>query len=141
MKDASKEANKAEFEPVFEKVSAMNKHNKVQLVHTLIKELNLGNLDQPQERRRDPTQRGGSAYSKSEFIAFYGPKEGTKMWNLSGKKVSKRRGDRVCSFLFVDFIQPEPVGRVFNFPFFFLLITSKLINRTQKLRVTKRVFS
>ena len=100
MKDANKEANKAEFDPVFEEVSKLNKHNKVHLVHTLIKELNLGALEKPQEKRRDPTQRGGVSYSKTEFVAFYGAKEGTRMWNLSGKKGSKRRPAKVLFFLF-----------------------------------------
>eukprot|EP01060_Flectonema_neradi_P032424 TRINITY_DN514_c12_g1_i1.p1 TRINITY_DN514_c12_g1~~TRINITY_DN514_c12_g1_i1.p1 ORF type:complete len:189 (+),score=51.20 TRINITY_DN514_c12_g1_i1:54-620(+) len=91
IKEASKEANKKDFDPVFEKVSKLNKHNKVQLVHRLIKDLGLGSLEKPQEKRRDPTQAGGATYTKAEFIEFYGPKKGINMWNLSsGKKGGKR---------------------------------------------------
>eukprot|EP01062_Namystynia_karyoxenos_P073311 TRINITY_DN70119_c0_g1_i1.p1 TRINITY_DN70119_c0_g1~~TRINITY_DN70119_c0_g1_i1.p1 ORF type:complete len:441 (+),score=152.25 TRINITY_DN70119_c0_g1_i1:93-1325(+) len=56
------------------------------------------------ERRRDPTERDGPAYTHAEFISFYGAQHGSKKWEEAaqlpehaGRK--KRRGSRRSSRL------------------------------------------
>ncbi|KAJ9470893.1 hypothetical protein DIPPA_12128 [Diplonema papillatum] len=79
--------NKKEFDVVFKEVERLNRSNKVHMLKTLLKELNVGELKARELKRPDPTERGSKRlYSKGEFTAFYGAAHGNRMWALAGRK-------------------------------------------------------
>ena len=75
--------------------------NRIHLIYTLVKDLEMGDkVALNVEKRSDPSQRGGKKFTKGEFIAFYGPVNGAKIWNNAGRRGGRggRRGDRkVCT--------------------------------------------
>eukprot|EP00754_Rhynchopus_humris_P004215 Rhum_TRINITY_DN12158_c0_g1::Rhum_TRINITY_DN12158_c0_g1_i1::g.49678::m.49678 len=97
LKTQRRAANQEELGPVKEKVDQMCRNNKVHLVRELVKELKLEDMvtykKEREETRTDPTHRSSQRYTKGEFIAFYGPRDGERMWNVAGQAaagVSKR---------------------------------------------------
>ncbi|KAJ9458889.1 hypothetical protein DIPPA_03000 [Diplonema papillatum] len=89
LRDARIGENKKEFDPVYSVVSKMKRPNKMMLIKELTKELKLDDrvvMNGNGSRRPDPTTRSKKTYSKPEFIAFYGQRDGEKMWNLAGQK-------------------------------------------------------
>eukprot|EP01061_Rhynchopus_euleeides_P030941 TRINITY_DN51279_c0_g1_i1.p2 TRINITY_DN51279_c0_g1~~TRINITY_DN51279_c0_g1_i1.p2 ORF type:complete len:188 (+),score=97.39 TRINITY_DN51279_c0_g1_i1:55-618(+) len=95
-RDAAKEKNKSLYDPVWDKVSKMSKVNKVQLVKDLLTELDMGVLETGPDagKRADPTERGSKQYTKKEFLAFYGPQKGEKMWELAGRFTKGGKGGK-----------------------------------------------
>eukprot|EP01061_Rhynchopus_euleeides_P032372 TRINITY_DN53790_c0_g1_i1.p2 TRINITY_DN53790_c0_g1~~TRINITY_DN53790_c0_g1_i1.p2 ORF type:complete len:210 (+),score=105.60 TRINITY_DN53790_c0_g1_i1:49-630(+) len=86
MREAAKGKNKEEYVPVKTLVDELNRSNKVHLVRELIKELKLqDSIRYKEEKRQDPTLRGGPKYTKAEFLAFYGPVDGQRMWQVAGQ--------------------------------------------------------
>eukprot|EP01061_Rhynchopus_euleeides_P022777 TRINITY_DN371_c1_g1_i1.p2 TRINITY_DN371_c1_g1~~TRINITY_DN371_c1_g1_i1.p2 ORF type:complete len:195 (+),score=97.23 TRINITY_DN371_c1_g1_i1:124-708(+) len=92
VREEFKKTKDEEYEPVRAQVDTLSKANQVRLVRELSKELK---LDAPapkaakqakadNERRQDPTQRGGPGFTKLEFVAFYGQKDGLRMWEVAG---------------------------------------------------------
>eukprot|EP01059_Diplonema_ambulator_P012174 TRINITY_DN223_c0_g1_i4.p1 TRINITY_DN223_c0_g1~~TRINITY_DN223_c0_g1_i4.p1 ORF type:complete len:183 (+),score=92.76 TRINITY_DN223_c0_g1_i4:54-602(+) len=88
LRDEKKEELQAEYAPVWDKVKDLSRNNKVHLVRQLAAELNMMDCVEfkNDDRRPDPTQRGGPSYTKDEFFAFYGRREGLRMWDLAGKR-------------------------------------------------------
>ena len=122
LKTQRRTANQEELGPVKEKVDQMCRNNKyaastisvrklqaelshhthshrVHLVRELVKELKLEDMvtykKEREETRTDPTHRSSQRYTKGEFIAFYGPRDGERMWNVAGQAAA---GGCVCVF-------------------------------------------
>eukprot|EP00754_Rhynchopus_humris_P023355 Rhum_TRINITY_DN14830_c0_g1::Rhum_TRINITY_DN14830_c0_g1_i2::g.120913::m.120913 len=85
----NKVRNKTEYDPVKARVDKLNHSNKVFLIRELLKELDIGVLENSKDggRRYDPTERSRDRklYTKKEFLYFYGPKNGEVMWAMAAK--------------------------------------------------------
>eukprot|EP01059_Diplonema_ambulator_P012171 TRINITY_DN223_c0_g1_i1.p2 TRINITY_DN223_c0_g1~~TRINITY_DN223_c0_g1_i1.p2 ORF type:complete len:193 (+),score=114.00 TRINITY_DN223_c0_g1_i1:54-632(+) len=95
LREEKKEALEADFAPVWDTVKDLSRNNKMHMLRELAKELKMTDsiLFKDEEKRADPTQRGGQTYTKEEFFAFYGKADGVRMWNAAskgGKKGGKR---------------------------------------------------
>eukprot|EP01064_Diplonema_japonicum_P032337 TRINITY_DN604_c0_g1_i1.p1 TRINITY_DN604_c0_g1~~TRINITY_DN604_c0_g1_i1.p1 ORF type:complete len:200 (+),score=99.40 TRINITY_DN604_c0_g1_i1:59-601(+) len=82
LREEKKEKLQEEFAPVWDMVKDLGRSQKMHLVKQLAKELDV-NVNRPDEKRADPTQRNGKTYTKEEFMAFYGKKDGNRMWNAA----------------------------------------------------------
>eukprot|EP01064_Diplonema_japonicum_P037917 TRINITY_DN9028_c0_g1_i1.p1 TRINITY_DN9028_c0_g1~~TRINITY_DN9028_c0_g1_i1.p1 ORF type:complete len:180 (+),score=80.16 TRINITY_DN9028_c0_g1_i1:52-591(+) len=88
MRGQRAETLKAEYQPVYDKVVALKNFQQVALLKKLVKELD-GTIEQ---KRADPTQKkGGKKFTKGEFVAFYGAKEGSAMWEAAGSKKKAKK--------------------------------------------------
>eukprot|EP01059_Diplonema_ambulator_P012173 TRINITY_DN223_c0_g1_i3.p2 TRINITY_DN223_c0_g1~~TRINITY_DN223_c0_g1_i3.p2 ORF type:complete len:180 (+),score=87.20 TRINITY_DN223_c0_g1_i3:775-1314(+) len=88
MREKRADELKKEFDPVLEKVLALKHFQQAALLKKLVKELD-GTIEQ---RRADPTQKkSGKKYTRGEFIAFYGPKEGAVMWEAAAAKKKAKK--------------------------------------------------
>eukprot|EP01059_Diplonema_ambulator_P013318 TRINITY_DN2384_c0_g1_i1.p1 TRINITY_DN2384_c0_g1~~TRINITY_DN2384_c0_g1_i1.p1 ORF type:complete len:216 (+),score=112.29 TRINITY_DN2384_c0_g1_i1:47-649(+) len=84
-----KSKDKAQFEPVWEAVQALTTGNKLQLARELAKK-----LDTDIVFNRDKRMDKGNAFTKGEFLAFYGEKEGEKKWAAAKKFNGKKSGSK-----------------------------------------------
>eukprot|EP01064_Diplonema_japonicum_P029445 TRINITY_DN477_c1_g3_i2.p1 TRINITY_DN477_c1_g3~~TRINITY_DN477_c1_g3_i2.p1 ORF type:complete len:227 (+),score=108.21 TRINITY_DN477_c1_g3_i2:86-682(+) len=93
-----KAKDKAQFDPIWDEVKELANGNKYQLARDLAKKLGI-DIALNKDKRMDK----GNSFTKGEFLAFYGEKEGEKKWNAAkksngknGKKKSKRGGKKAA---------------------------------------------
>eukprot|EP01064_Diplonema_japonicum_P032338 TRINITY_DN604_c0_g1_i4.p1 TRINITY_DN604_c0_g1~~TRINITY_DN604_c0_g1_i4.p1 ORF type:complete len:193 (+),score=95.84 TRINITY_DN604_c0_g1_i4:235-813(+) len=96
LREEKKEKLQEEFAPVWDMVKDLGRNNKMHLLRELAKELKMmDSIDfkngKSSEKRADPTQRNGKTYTKEEFMAFYGKKDGDRMWSAAKGSGGKRR--------------------------------------------------
>ncbi|KAJ9445857.1 hypothetical protein DIPPA_25972 [Diplonema papillatum] len=96
-RDARKAENEKELEPIAAKIDAMGPGVKLMLLKKLAKDLKLDEKytikkNDSAETRPDPTTpKSKKAYTKAQFVEFYGKKNGDRMWTLAGgRKPTKR---------------------------------------------------
>ncbi|KAJ9470890.1 hypothetical protein DIPPA_12052 [Diplonema papillatum] len=88
IKAARDAENQKEYDPVFKVVSKLSRRGKLALIDRLTAELELKDCvtyKNADDKRQDPTTRSKARYTKGEFIAFYGKRDGEKMWNAAGR--------------------------------------------------------
>jgi len=80
-----------DLEAVWATVEALNKKNQVFLMKKLMK---AHSVQEAGEKRADPTAKAGKKspqmFTRGEFLAFYGEKNGAAMWDQSGGKKNKK---------------------------------------------------
>eukprot|EP01061_Rhynchopus_euleeides_P039629 TRINITY_DN67995_c0_g1_i1.p2 TRINITY_DN67995_c0_g1~~TRINITY_DN67995_c0_g1_i1.p2 ORF type:complete len:185 (+),score=98.63 TRINITY_DN67995_c0_g1_i1:57-611(+) len=82
IREKNKDRNAKELEEILAKVNALSGRNQRAIMTKLAEEFSLGK----EERRQDHTDSKNRAFTKGEFIAFYGQKDGEKRWSAAGKK-------------------------------------------------------
>jgi len=86
--------NAKELDAVWESAQQLSKKHQVSLMKKLMK---ANGVQEAGEKRVDPTQKAGKGkspqmFTRGEFLAFYGEKNGTAMWNQAdGKKAKKEK--------------------------------------------------
>ena len=80
---------------MLDKVLALDNRTQREILARLTKEFALGK----EEKRTDPTQKTSRSYTKGEFVAFYGQKEGERRWKEAGNKGTKKVVKKVCGAL------------------------------------------